>query len=113
MREVRGAAGGEAAVRRRVPAGGLQIRQRLARTERRVLEVGRRLVRPPVEIAVWLRSLPLLDRAEEAGGRSFGADVVVVLVVAVGDQLPAVGGADAGAVLGDGVVVEQHDGARP
>src|SRR5262249_20780371 len=53
------------------------------------------------------RALGALHLAEQARRRSLRSDVVVVGVVAVGDQLSSVDGADAGAVAGDGVVLEQ------
>src|SRR5262249_8755632 len=54
-----------------------------------------------------------LDRAAAAGRHAISPEVVVHLVVAVGDELPAVAGTDTFAVAGDGIIVEQHGGARP
>src|SRR5262249_983080 len=45
---------------------------------------------------------------EREGRDPLGADIVVVLVVAVGDQLAAVDGGDAGAVAGQRRTPEQH-----
>src|SRR5215813_1554547 len=54
----------------------------------------------------------LSEQAVGARRRPFRPDVVVVLVVAVRDQLPAVDGGDAGAVAGDARLAEQDRGAR-
>src|SRR5262249_897056 len=59
----------------------------------------------------WLRPQPAvgarLEQAERAGGRAIRPEVVVDLVVAVGDQLPAVDAAHPPPLARNGVVVEQ------
>src|SRR5262249_28230519 len=67
----------------------------------------RRLLRHPPFVTVRLRPLHL---TEEAGRRALGSEIVEVLVVAERDDLPAVDGADPGAVARDRVVIEDGDG---
>src|SRR5262249_7154048 len=62
--------------------------------------------------APTLRQCPAapLHLIEEAGRRALGSKIIEVLVVAERDDLPAVDGADPGAVARNGVVIEDDDG---
>src|SRR5262249_42072715 len=64
-------------------------------------------------VKVLLSTVPeaTSDRVVIAGRRAVGPEVVVHLVVAVGDELAAIGDTDTDAIACDGIVVEQHGGA--